>query len=175
MHDDGTMLTPAQQALQAELERSGDGAKAVFAYYAEQDRLAEPAQAPSAPAEAVDETPPAAAAKAALAAERERAELVAGARALIARSPETYGIDAEMAGELDPSELLRLTGIEPRATAEFVDDEYTNAAAVRTHSVEVLNRRWWTLTDAERRAQVDALGLDWQDCVDAKQRELERF
>jgi hypothetical protein len=41
--------------------------------------------------------------------------------------------------------------------------------------VEVLNRRWWTLTDAERRAQVDALGLDWQDCVDAKQRELERF
>jgi hypothetical protein len=170
-------LTSAQQALAAELERTGDAGKAVFAYYAEQDRLAEQAVAASSPpAAAENEASPAAEARAALAAERERAELADGARLLIAQRPEVYGVSAEMVAELDTGEVLRLTGIEEKPPADpLAADEHANAQAVYASSVELLNRRWWTLTDAERRSQVDALGLDWQDCVEAKERELERF
>jgi hypothetical protein len=177
MHEEET-YTPAQEALLAELEASGNGSQAVFAYYAQVDREAEhEAAQPSASAaqEAPDESTAAGAALAALAAERERAELVAGARALIAQSPEAYGITAEMADALEPSELLQLTGIEPAPAAEAADEPRANANAVREHSIELLDKRWWTLTDSERRAQVDALGLDWDECVEAKQRELERW
>jgi hypothetical protein len=178
MHEEET-YTPAQEALLAELEASGNGSQAVFAYYAQVDREAEhEAAQPSASAaqEAPDESTAAGAALAALAAERERAELVAGARALIAQSPEAYAVTAEMADALEPSELLQLTGIEPAPAAESrTDDRPANAEAAHKHSVEMLDRRWWTLTDGERRAQVDALGLDWEVCVEAKQRELERW
>jgi hypothetical protein len=178
MHEEET-YTPAQEALLAELEATGDGRQAVLAYYAQKDKEADSkaGRASETAAQATpDESTAAGAALAALAAERERAELVAGARALIAQSPGTYGITAEMAVALEPTELLQLTGIEPALTAAPAqDDSWANAEAAHKQSVEMLDRRWWTLTDAERRAQVDALGLDWEVCLEAKQRELERW
>jgi hypothetical protein len=167
------MLTPAQQALQAEWERSGDTGAAVVAYYAELDRAA---AAQSVATETSSEPSPAAAAREALAADRERAELAEGARLLVAGDPERYGVSVEMAAELDTSELLRVTGIEPKPDPDpLADDEDANAKAAHAGSVERLSRTWWTLTDAERRAEADALALDFESLTEQKQRQLERF
>jgi hypothetical protein len=99
-----------------------------------------------------------------------------GARALIAANPETYGVTAEIAESLDEPTLLHLAGVETREVIDAqATDQKTNVEAAHAHSVSMLERRWWALSDAERRSQVDALGLDWETCVESKRRELERF
>jgi hypothetical protein len=77
MNED-SKLTDAQAAYLKTLEETGDGKAAVVAYYAAKERAEAEAPAPATTPNAPEAGSPAEAARAALAAQQERAELIAG-------------------------------------------------------------------------------------------------
>lgn len=127
------------------------------------------------------EDDPAAQARAALAAEQERAELVKAARALVRKKGAEQGFTIE-ADELSDQEALEAAGIAPRELSrreqqiERQEERYRADPAKyeRNQAVDAFEQKWWSLSESERRATAAELGLDYETCKTLKVEEMQR-
>jgi hypothetical protein len=147
----------------------------------EQRATSGPARMTDAATEPVAADDPATQARAALAAEQERAELVDAARALVRKkgAEQGYAIDTD---ELSPEEALEAAGITPRELtrreqqiaqreAEYRRDP---AAFERKQEVDQFESQWWSLSEGQRRERAAELGLNYEACKTLKTEEMQR-